>query len=157
MSLTLTRETIEFFPQASIGEVEQTITLHKRGRVRFMATSWLAQFQHPNERRSALPGASVLVVGREGTTLLVRLVDSEPQIHISSRPNHSWLFRFACKVLKYFLLGLFGLLIALLWSGIMGFPPLTNLLISLLEYCFMKSAALVLCIVAMAVVIESAR
>jgi hypothetical protein len=34
MSLTSIPETIEFFLQAAIGEVEQKITTHQRGRVK---------------------------------------------------------------------------------------------------------------------------
>ena len=71
--------------------------------------------------------------------------------------QHGWLLRFASKVFKYFLLGLFGLLVTLLFSGILGFFPLINLLMNLLEHCFMKLATVILCIVGVAVVIESIR
>ncbi|MBM0742476.1 hypothetical protein JOY44_12760 [Phormidium sp. CLA17] len=71
--------------------------------------------------------------------------------------QHGWLLRFASKVFKYFLLGLFGLLIALLFSAIVGFMPLIALLLSLLEQCFIKFAITVLCIVGVAVVLESIR
>lgn len=71
--------------------------------------------------------------------------------------QYDWLFRFASNVLKYFLLGLFGMLVALLLSGIVEFLPLINLLMHVLEHCFMKSAAVVLCVVAVAVVTESIR
>ncbi|GEM_PF-936434 len=74
------------------------------------------------------------------------------------RPHqHSWLVRFASKVLKYFLLGLFGVLVALLFAGIVDFLPLINLLLALLAHCFMKATAFVLCIVSVAVVMESIR
>ena len=71
--------------------------------------------------------------------------------------QHSWLRRFASKVFKYFLLSLFGLLVVFLFSGIVGLPPLITLLLSLLEQCFIKFAAIVLCLIGVAVVIESIR
>ncbi len=74
------------------------------------------------------------------------------------RPKqHSWLLRVASKVLKSFLLSLFGLLVALLFAGIVECLPLINLLLSLLEQCLPKAIALVLCIVGVAVVLESIR
>lgn len=77
MSLIITPETIEFFTQAEIGEVEQTITLYKRGRVASMATSWFAWFYDPNGQTEALPGTIVQVIGRQGLTLLVIPVGDE--------------------------------------------------------------------------------
>lgn len=71
--------------------------------------------------------------------------------------QQDWLLRFASKVFKYFLLSLFGLLVALLFSAIVGFLPLTTLLMALLELYLMKSAIAVLCIVGVAVVLESIR
>ncbi len=74
------------------------------------------------------------------------------------RPKqHGWLLRVASKVLKSFLLSLFGLLVALLLAGIVEYLPLINLLLNLLEQCLTKAVALVLCIVGVAVVIESIR
>jgi len=90
MSLTVAPETIEFFSQIKIGVVEQTITLHQRGRVRCMATTWFAQFYQPTDRRSALPGTFVKVIGREGLTLLVmplEAVGSESQGRMVDRPQ----------------------------------------------------------------------
>jgi hypothetical protein len=77
MSLEIAPETIEFFIYPGIGEVEQTITLHQRGRVKFMATYWFAQFYPPNNPRLALPGTPVRVIGREGLTLLVVSIDAD--------------------------------------------------------------------------------
>lgn len=71
--------------------------------------------------------------------------------------QQDWLLRFASKVFKYFLLSLFGLLVAFLFAGIVGFSPLITLLIALLEHCFLKFAITVLCIVGVAVVFESIR
>lgn len=77
MSLTVAPETIEWFDCAKLSEVEQTITPHQRGRVRFMATSWFAQFYQPNGQTETLPGTSVRVIGRQGLTLLVMPVDED--------------------------------------------------------------------------------
>jgi uncharacterized protein YacL len=74
------------------------------------------------------------------------------------RPKqHSWLLRVASKVLKTFLLSLFGLLVALLFAGIVESLPLVNLLLNLREQCLPKAVAFVLCIVGVAVVLESIR
>lgn len=77
MSLTSLPETIEWFAYVELGEVEQTITTHQRGRVRFMATSWFARFYQPNGQTEVLPGTTVRVVGRQGLTLLVKPVNDE--------------------------------------------------------------------------------
>jgi hypothetical protein len=77
MSLTVAPETIEWFDYAELGEVEQTITPHQRGRVRFMATSWFARFYQPNGQTEALLGTTVRVIGRQGLTLLVMPVDED--------------------------------------------------------------------------------
>jgi hypothetical protein len=88
MSLTFAPETIELFPQAAIGEVEQTITQHQRGRVKFMATTWFARFYHPN-CAEVLPGMPVKVIGREGLTLLVVPMDGwiHPPVPIADQPE----------------------------------------------------------------------
>jgi len=77
MSLTVAPETIEFFAQAAIGQVEQPITLHQRGRVKFLATTWFAQFYQPTAQTQALAGTRVKVIGREGLTLLVVAVGDD--------------------------------------------------------------------------------
>jgi hypothetical protein len=71
MSLTVAPEVLEFFSYVAIAEVEETITLHQRGRVKFMATYWFARFYNPHGPIEALPGTCVKVIGREGLTLLV--------------------------------------------------------------------------------------
>ena len=72
------------------------------------------------------------------------------------RPKqHGWLLRVASKVLKTFLLSLFGLLMALLLAGSMECLPLINLLLNLLEQYLPKAIVFVLCIVGVAVVTES--
>jgi NfeD-like C-terminal, partner-binding len=100
MSLIVAPETIEFFPQAAIGEVEQTVTRHQRGRVKFMATTWFARFYHPS-CAEALPGMPVRVIGREGLTLLVVPIGDEefqPQRLVADRlevnpPSLLWLIQ----------------------------------------------------------------
>ncbi|MBW4691069.1 MAG: NfeD family protein [Lyngbya sp. HA4199-MV5] len=89
MSLTVAPDTIEFFPQAAIGQVEQPITLHQRGRVKFMATTWFARFYQPTAQTQALPGTRVKVIGREGLTLLVVAVGNDQhQLEMSAtRPE----------------------------------------------------------------------
>jgi NfeD-like C-terminal, partner-binding len=71
MSLTVAPKNLEFFTHAEIAEVEETITLHQRGRVRFEATYWFARFYNPQGPIESLPGTCVKVIGREGLTLLV--------------------------------------------------------------------------------------
>ena len=101
MSLTFAPETIEFFPQARIGEVEEIITLNQPGRVRFMATTWFARFYQPNSQVEALPGTPVKVIGREGLTLFVVPIDDEgipPQMPLADRsevnpPGLLWLIQ----------------------------------------------------------------
>jgi hypothetical protein len=77
MSLTSLPETIEWFTYIELGEVEQAITPHQRGRVRCMATSWFARFYQPNGQAEVLPGTTVKVIGRQGLTLLVMPVDDK--------------------------------------------------------------------------------
>lgn len=79
------------------------------------------------------------------------------KVRRKSANQDSWLLRFASKVFKYFLLRLFGWLVVILLSGILGFFPLITLLLSLLEHCLIKFAVVVLCLVGVAVVIESMR
>jgi len=89
MSLTVAPETIEFFAQAGVGRVEQPMTQHQRGRVRFMATTWFARFYQPNAQKEVLPGTPVRVIGREGLTLLVVAVGDDlkqPQMIPAKRP-----------------------------------------------------------------------
>ncbi|OLP16394.1 hypothetical protein BST81_21645 [Leptolyngbya sp. 'hensonii'] len=75
MTLIFAPDTIEFFPQTGIGQVEQTITQQQRGRVKFMASYWFARFYQPSGAMSAWPGTTVRVIGREGLTLLVAPID----------------------------------------------------------------------------------
>jgi len=90
MSLTVAPDTIEFFAQAAIGQVEQPITRQQRGRVKFMATTWFARFYQPNAQTQALPGTRVKVIGREGLTLLVTTVgDDQHQLQMPAARSES--------------------------------------------------------------------
>jgi hypothetical protein len=71
--------------------------------------------------------------------------------------QHGYLFRFASKVLKYFLMGLFGLGITCLLSAVLGAFPLVEILISLLGRWLVRITVVVVCLMAMAVVVESIR
>lgn len=97
MSLTVAPETIELFAQPGVGEVEETITSHHRGRVSFIATTWFAQFYYPSHAVEAAPGTTVRVIGREGLTLLVVPMDDwiHPPVPIAEQPeaNQSRVFR----------------------------------------------------------------
>jgi hypothetical protein len=76
MSLTSAPETIVLFAEAGIGEVEQTITVRYRGRVKFAGSFWFARFYH-SSHPEALPETAVRVVGRQGQTLLVVPMDQD--------------------------------------------------------------------------------
>ncbi|NJN90602.1 MAG: hypothetical protein HC878_09690 [Leptolyngbyaceae cyanobacterium SL_5_14] len=98
MSLIVAPDTVEFFPQAKPGKVEQIITSNRQGRVQFMGTSWFAQFHQPNGKELALPGTFVKVIGRQGLTLLVVSIGNDgvrPQMLIGgSKANQSVILRF---------------------------------------------------------------
>lgn len=69
----------------------------------------------------------------------------------------SWLFRFATRVLKYFLLSLVGCTVAYCFSIGLGFSVLANLLVALLEKTLTRLLVMVLCLGAIAVITESIR
>jgi hypothetical protein len=98
MSLIIAPDTVEFFPQTKPGEVEQIITSGRQGRVKFMGTSWFAQFYQSNGKELALPGTFVKVIGRQGLTLLVVSIGNDgirPQMLIGgSKANQSVILRF---------------------------------------------------------------
>jgi membrane protein implicated in regulation of membrane protease activity len=71
MSLTAFPEILEIFSQPILGEVEETITTSRSGRVGAMATTWPAEFYSCDRQLVASPGDPVVVIGRRGITLLV--------------------------------------------------------------------------------------
>lgn len=75
----------------------------------------------------------------------------------NTHPDYSWLFRFAVRVLKYFLLALFGILVAIVLSKVLVIAPLTSILVGILDAALFKSMGMVFCLMAIAVVVESIR
>ncbi|NER83871.1 MAG: hypothetical protein F6K42_30880 [Leptolyngbya sp. SIO1D8] len=69
----------------------------------------------------------------------------------------SWLFRFAIRILKYFLLGLVGCTVAYFLSVVLGFNVLSGFLVVLLENWLMRLLVVVFSLGAIAVVTESLR
>lgn len=63
---------VEIFSTPQPAPVVQTLSPHQSpGRVQYQATHWPAKFYHTDCPLTVKPGAQVLVVGREGITLLV--------------------------------------------------------------------------------------
>lgn len=71
-------EEITLFSEPGKGEVEQIITENQPGRVKFQATYWPARLYNPEYEITLVPDTPVVVIGRQGITLLVVPV-SEPQ------------------------------------------------------------------------------
>ncbi|MBW4606943.1 MAG: hypothetical protein KME22_06875 [Hassallia sp. WJT32-NPBG1] len=68
------------------------------------------------------------------------------------------LFKWACKGLKYFLLTLLGFAIACILSAVFGAFPIMNMLLSLSVWgWFFRIAVIILCLFAIAMIIESWR
>lgn len=76
---------------------------------------------------------------------------------MKSPDRDRWLIRFASKVLKYFLLGLFGVGIACLLSAVLGAFSVVGILMSFLEQWLVRVTVVVVCLVATVVVSESMR
>jgi len=72
MSRSFFSEQIEILAERLEGTVEVAI-IHNQpgGRVKFAATYWPAKFYQPSRPLTVLPGEPVVVVGRQGITLLV--------------------------------------------------------------------------------------
>lgn len=75
-------EEITLFPEPSPGKVEQTIATTQPGRVEFQATYWPARFYHCEGEVTLVPDDPVMVVGRQGITLLVVPVSVMPQANL---------------------------------------------------------------------------
>jgi len=60
-----------WFPQPCQGVVEKTITRNSRGRVKYAATTWPAEFASADQGFSLAPQTLVVVVGLKGIVLLV--------------------------------------------------------------------------------------
>ncbi|MEA5451836.1 NfeD family protein [Leptolyngbya sp. CCNP1308] len=59
-----------FWPEQ--GVVEEAISSHGRGGVKYAATSWPAELDTPSGEMALPPDAPVLVMGRRGLVLLVQ-------------------------------------------------------------------------------------
>jgi len=71
--------------------------------------------------------------------------------------HHSRLFRLSYRLLKYFLLLLFGFALACILSMILGAPGIAALLISTFSNWLFRLASLVLILMATAIILESIR
>ncbi len=66
------RPDFQLFSQPGTGTVVETITLLKRGRVKYLSSYWPAQFHDESTLSPLIPEQAVLVVGRKGMTLLIQ-------------------------------------------------------------------------------------
>jgi hypothetical protein len=64
-------ETVELFPQVSLGEIDTPITMTQPGRVKALGSFWSAEFYNANCYTDLTAGTLVKVVGRKGIALLV--------------------------------------------------------------------------------------
>lgn len=71
--------------------------------------------------------------------------------------HYSPLFQLAGKFLKYFILGLFSLVVTYVFSLIAKIPNINSLLIFLLQNIFLPLAILLLGIIALGIIMESLR
>ena len=62
------------------GFVDQVVTETNRGRVYFKASFWPAQLAYSNTTQSLLPGERIEVIGRKGSTLLIRPLTSKEDL-----------------------------------------------------------------------------
>ncbi|MDX2213598.1 MAG: hypothetical protein SFY66_09935 [Oculatellaceae cyanobacterium bins.114] len=67
------------------------------------------------------------------------------------------LFNFTCKVLKYYLLIVFGFTVACLISGLMGAEEVVLPLLPIAGIVFLRIAGLLLCLLLITIVFESLR
>jgi hypothetical protein len=71
--------------------------------------------------------------------------------------QYSQLFRAACHLLKYFFIGAFGFAIALVLSTTLGAFPIASMMLMLIGPWLMRSAIVVACFMAVAMILESVR
>lgn len=76
MNFSMAPDRIELFARPGIGEVVQMITPHGKGRIKFRASFWPARFYSNAQSQALPPSEQVVVVGRDGITLLVTPVAS---------------------------------------------------------------------------------
>lgn len=75
MNFSLTSNRIELFAQPSVAEVVKSIAPNRKGRIKFRASFWPARFYLDSETE-VLPSEQVVVIGRDGITLLVTPIAS---------------------------------------------------------------------------------
>lgn len=69
--LKLPNKPIELFAAPREGIIEQPIVAHQRGRVKAMGSIWTARLYQIDRQIVIAVGDRVLIVGRQGITLLV--------------------------------------------------------------------------------------
>jgi hypothetical protein len=78
MNLSQFPEGIEMFPQPILGRVEEPIWENHAGRVAAIASFWPAELYDPSCHQTIVAGASVLVIGIRGITLLIAPMENPP-------------------------------------------------------------------------------
>ncbi len=89
-------ETVELFSVPVVGQVKETISASRPGRIAAIASTWNARFYNPNCQTEISPGETVTVVGRHGIMLLV--VPSGhtlPPLSKSARTLEDWRSQFS--------------------------------------------------------------
>jgi hypothetical protein len=66
------RPNYQLFAQPGTATVVETITLSRRGRVRYLSSYWPARLHQGTSSTQLTPEQTVLVLGREGMTLLIQ-------------------------------------------------------------------------------------
>lgn len=72
MMTTVSQSSAQFFPTPGKGTVVETITTHQEGRVKYQASYWPARLYGQSSFTELEPDQSVVVLGREGITLLIQ-------------------------------------------------------------------------------------
>lgn len=71
MKASLFQSKVEIFSETIEGVVEKAIAHNQPGRVKCFGTYWPAKLHQPNCQIEIIAGSPVIVVGRQGITLLV--------------------------------------------------------------------------------------
>ena len=80
-----------------------------------------------------------------------------PRRRVQPSKNRSLMFRLTIKASKYYLFALFGYALGCLVGAVFGFFPTIALVMPHLNELFIRLAALLLCLMAIAVLVESLR
>jgi hypothetical protein len=92
-------ETMELFAVPVLGQVKESISPNRPGRVAAIASTWTARFYNPYCEMEISPGDAVNVVGRHGIMLLVvPLGHSLPPLPQSSSTLQEWRSRLTAMV-----------------------------------------------------------